>query len=317
MSFQLQINNQRETEAIDISLGRQFFAPIVFLVFIILGASILLEDVGVSSGSAYTVDASANPAAINQLHRQLADLEGESQRLKAFAKKMVKLAKLDKGIFEFDKPPARGGLGGRNIFQRFTANMTIAMARDVDVLKKQLIEQSNQFERMQLVIRSKLLGESEKLSSWPVTAAYISSEYGLRKDPFTGRQRKHNGIDLAGPRGSDILSVAAGKVTFTGRKGGYGRFIEIKHADGVVSRYAHLEASLVKKGQTVAVGEKIARLGTSGRSTGPHLHLEILKNNKNIDPMIFLQKKTNKSLLNATIRFSHSVKREFISRNIL
>jgi len=88
-----------------------------------------------------------------------------------------------------------------------------------------------------------------------------------------------------------IRSVAAGKVSFSGRKGGFGRFIEIEHAHGIVSRYAHLEASLVKKGQTVAVGEKIARLGTSGRSTGPHLHLEILKNNKNINPMIFLTKK--------------------------
>jgi len=255
-----------------------------------MGVSIFLESAGGASRSTYTVDASVRPAAINQLQRQLAELDGESQRLREFAKRMVKLAKLDKGIFDFDKPPARGGLGGRNIFQRFTSSMTTSMARDADVLKKQLIERSNQLERMQLVLKSRILGESENISTWPVLTAYISSEYGVRKDPFTGRKRKHNGIDLAGPRGSDILSVAAGKVTFTGRKGGYGRFIEIKHPGGIVSRYAHLEASLVKKGQTVSIGERIARLGTSGRSTGPHLHLEILKNNKHIDPMIFLKK---------------------------
>ena len=290
MSFQLKINSQRERQIIEISLGRQFMAPIILLVSIIMGVSIFLESAGGLSRSTYTVDASVRPAAINQLQRQLAELDGESQRLKEFAKRMVKLAKLDKGIFDFDKPPARGGLGGRNIFQRFTSSMTTSMARDADVLKKQLIERSNQLERMQLVLKSRILGESENVSTWPVLTAYISSEYGVRKDPFTGRKRKHNGIDLAGPRGSNILSVAAGKVIFTGRKGGYGRFIEIKHSGGIVSRYAHLEASLVKKGQTVSIGERIARLGTSGRSTGPHLHLEILKNNKHIDPMIFLKK---------------------------
>ena len=290
MSFQLKINSQREQQVIEISLVRQFIAPIILLVSIIMGVSIFLESAGGASRSTYTVDASVRPAAINQLQRQLAELDGESQRLREFAKRMVKLAKLDKGIFDFDKPPARGGLGGRNIFQRFTSSMTTSMARDADVLKKQLIERSNQLERMQLVLKSRILGESENISTWPVLTAYISSEYGVRKDPFTGRKRKHNGIDLAGPRGSDILSVAAGKVTFTGRKGGYGRFIEIKHPGGIVSRYAHLEASLVKKGQTVSIGERIARLGTSGRSTGPHLHLEILKNNKHIDPMIFLKK---------------------------
>ena len=84
------------------------------------------------------------------------------------------------------------------------------------------------------------------------------------------------------------MSVAAGTVIFSGRKGGYGRVIDIKHANGLVSRYAHLQKSLVKVNQIIVAGEKIALLGTSGRSTGPHLHLEILKNNKNIDPLVFL-----------------------------
>lgn len=288
MSFQLQMNNTTQRQAMNILLGRQFFVPVIILVIMILSISLLLENTSASRRAVYAIEASANIDRINHLQRQLAGLEGESQRLKEFAKKMVSLAKLDKNIFEFDLPPARGGLAGRNIFQRYTANMSTIVRRDIKLLKHQLNEQSNQFERMQLVLRSRILRESDKRSSWPVKTAYISSTFGLRKDPFTGRQRRHNGIDLAGPRGSDILSVAAGEVIFTGRKGGYGRVIDIKHANGFVSRYAHLEASLVKKGQVVASGEKIALLGTSGRSTGPHLHLEILKNNKNIDPMTFL-----------------------------
>ena len=288
MSFQLKINNGTEQSAIDISLVGQFFMPVILLVTMILGVSVLLEKVSNPTGTAYSAEASVKKETIDKMRKQLAELEGESQRLKEFGKKMVKLAKLDKGIFDFDHPPARGGLAGRNIFQRYTDNMKTLARRDIKLLKNQFNERSNQFERMQLILRSRISRESEKRPRWPVKTAYVSSTFGLRKDPFTGRKRRHNGIDLAGPRGSDIFSIAAGKVMFTGRKGGYGRVIDIKHANGIVSRYAHLEKSLVKKGQIIAMGEKIARLGTSGRSTGPHLHLEILKNNKNIDPMIFL-----------------------------
>lgn len=287
MSFQLRISRDAEQQGINVSLPRQFFAPLFLLVFVIMGASFFLDSGG-SSRQVASTDGSVSASKINHLQLQVATLEGESQRLKEFAKKMVRLAKLDTDVFNFDKPPARGGLGGRNIFQRYTSALTVSMAGDLDGLKKQFLERSNQLERMQLILKSRILGESEKKSRWPVATAYISSTFGMRKDPFTGSLRMHRGLDLAGPRGSDIMSVAAGKVVFTGRKGGYGRVIEVQHADGLKSRYAHLEASLVKKGQTVELGEKIARLGTSGRSTGPHLHLEILRNNKNINPMVFL-----------------------------
>lgn len=288
MSFQLRINTRADLEAIEISFGRQFFMPVILLAVLIVCISALMGSDGIQKLTAYTVEGSLSPSEVNRLQLQVANLEGESQRLKEFAKKMVSLAKLDKAIFSFERSPARGGLGGRNIFQRYTSGITISVGNDLKLLKKQLIEQSNQFERMQLVLKSRMLGESEKRLGWPVLTGYISSTFGIRKDPFTGRRRKHNGIDLAGPRGSSILSVAKGEVLFTGRKGGYGRVVEIKHISGFVSRYAHLEASLVKKGQFVTLGEKIALLGTSGRSTGPHLHLEILKNNKNVDPIIFL-----------------------------
>ncbi|MGB1310514.1 MAG: M23 family metallopeptidase [Leucothrix sp.] len=289
MSFQLRVNNNTELRAINIAFGRQFMLPIALLVCAILCASSLLEVNHSVSPPVYGDDW-VDPANIGHIQQQLATLEGESQRLKAFAKKMVTLAKLDKTIFDFDKPPARGGLGGRNVAQRYTIGMVRAVDRDIDHLTQQLIERSNQFERMQLILQSRLLGESEKQSRWPVTTAYISSHYGMRKDPFTGRLRKHRGIDFAGPRGSSVRSIAAGKVVFAGRKGGYGRVVEIKHANGLLSRYAHLQLSLVKKGQSVVIGEKIAKLGSSGRSTGPHLHLEILKNNKNINPLVFLGK---------------------------
>ena len=287
MSLQLRIGKRVELRAIDVSFGGQFLAPLTLIVMMILGVSAVIENERAPVND-YAVSGADNSTDVDRLQREVANLEGESQRLKAFAKRMVSLAKLDKNTFDFDKPPARGGLGGRNIFQRYPSVSPSSVLNDVKALRKSFIEQSNQLERMQLILKSRILGESEKSLQWPVAVGYISSTFGVRKDPFTGRRRKHSGIDLAGPRGSAIFSVAKGVVLFTGRKGGYGRVIEIKHAGGVISRYAHLEASLVKKGQAITSGEKIARLGTSGRSTGPHLHLEIIKNKKNIDPLVFL-----------------------------
>ena len=287
MSFQFRINNKTELKAIDISFVKQFAVPVFLLVVLTLVLSLYLERFSDEAHVWQGAD-SRSSEAVSRLQRQIAELEGESQRLKAFAKKMVTLAKLDKNIFSFDEPPARGGLGGRNIFRRNPDEMAETVRKDIKGLQKQLIQQSNQFERMQLVLRSREIGKSLEISKWPVASGYLSSAFGMRKDPFNGRLRKHNGIDLAGPKGSDIMSVAAGTVIFSGRKGGYGRVIDIKHANGLVSRYAHLQKSLVKVNQIIVAGEKIALLGTSGRSTGPHLHLEILKNNKNIDPLVFL-----------------------------
>lgn len=284
MIFQLRLDSNKEIQAIEILFGRHFVLPVVALMMLIVGLSAQM----VSDGKYSQVIYPADPIVINRLQRQVANMEAESQRLREFAKKVVDLAKLDKDVFDFDKPPARGGLGGRNIFQHSTS-VTIELIQDVDILKKQFIDQSNQLERMQLILKSRIMGESEKRPSWPVATGYLSSTFGVRKDPFTGRLRRHRGIDLAGKRGSDIMSIASGEVIFSGRKGGYGRIVEIKHANGLVSRYAHLEASLVQEGQVVAIGEKIAKLGSSGRSTGPHLHLEILENNKNIDPLVFLR----------------------------
>ncbi len=289
MSFQVRINKKSELKAIDVSFVKQFVVPVFLLVVLTLSLSLFLDRFSHVSPTWQQGINSSSSETVSRLQKQIAELEGESQRLKAFAKKMVRLAKLDTNVFSFDEPPARGGLGGRNIFRRNSAEIAESVKKDIEELQKQLIQQSNQFERMQLVLKSREIGQSLEISKWPVASGYLSSKFGMRKDPFNGRLRKHQGIDLAGPRGSGIMSIAAGTVVFSGRKGGYGRVIDIKHANGLLSRYAHLQKSLVKVNQKIAAGEKIALLGTSGRSTGPHLHLEILKNNKNIDPLLFLE----------------------------
>jgi len=118
----------------------------------------------------------------------------------------------------------------------------------------------------------------------PIEKGYISSKYGFRRDPFTGRKRMHQGIDFAGRKGTPVNTVAGGVVQFVGRKGGYGNVVEIDHSNGLISRYAHLSSIDVKPDQVVKKGERIAAIGSTGRSTGPHLHLEVLKNGVRQNP---------------------------------
>lgn len=116
----------------------------------------------------------------------------------------------------------------------------------------------------------------------------ISSGFGNRRDPFTGGRAFHAGIDFPAPTGTTVKSAGHGKVTFVGQRAGYGNLVEVTHAPGLVTRYGHLSAFLVKEGQVVDAGTPIARVGSTGRSTGPHLHFEVRSKDKAVDPGKFL-----------------------------
>ena len=138
------------------------------------------------------------------------------------------------------------------------------------------------------------LGKAELIKSipnrWPVEGR-ITSAFGWRSSPFDRSKRKrefHDGIDIAAPRGTAVRAAADGVVIYAGWVSGWGRLIKIRHKGGIVTSYAHNASLLVKKGDTVAKGSVIAKVGSSGRSTGPHLHFAIEKNGKLVDPMIYL-----------------------------
>lgn len=119
----------------------------------------------------------------------------------------------------------------------------------------------------------------------------ISSPFGMRSDPFTGEERFHAGVDVAAPRGTAIRSVADGEVVFSGwRRGGAGRVVEVRHADGLVTSYAHAEKTLVRAGQHVVAGEVVATVGSSGRASGPHLHFGATRDGQAIDPAGILER---------------------------
>jgi murein DD-endopeptidase MepM/ murein hydrolase activator NlpD len=116
----------------------------------------------------------------------------------------------------------------------------------------------------------------------------ISSPFGNRKDPFTGRLAFHPGVDFPNPNGTTVMAAGAGVVSFVGQISGYGNAIEIDHGGGLITRYGHLSSFIAQKGDKVVAGTPIARVGSTGRSTGPHLHFEFRRNDVAIDPMQFI-----------------------------
>lgn len=126
--------------------------------------------------------------------------------------------------------------------------------------------------------------------AFPINAeSYETSPYGIRKDPFTKRPTMHTGLDMASYRMAPIVATADGKASFVGRRAGYGRVVEIDHGHGFKTRYAHLAKTYVKRGQKIKKGEKIAGMGSTGRSTSTHLHYEVIFNNQTYNPKAFLK----------------------------
>ena len=280
--------NNLSTE-LELSVWRQLVLPVFILALLILALSFVTDRV---QGGGYVsgIAAQYSESDLLILKKKIATLEAESLRLRAFAQKMVGLAKLDGELFSFDRPPAQGGLNGRNGGYSQRGRSLRQVNKDIEDLRQSMLRHSHQLERMQLVLKSRSFDGRSNLAQWPVAKGYVSSSFGMRKDPFNGRYRKHRGIDIAGPKGTEVMSIADGKVVHSGRNGGYGRMIEIEHDNKLRSRYAHLSATLVRKGERVSRGDVIGRVGSSGRSTGPHLHLEVLKNKKNVNPLSYLMK---------------------------
>jgi murein DD-endopeptidase MepM/ murein hydrolase activator NlpD len=126
----------------------------------------------------------------------------------------------------------------------------------------------------------------------PVEELYMTSNYGYRRDPFTGRAAFHSGVDFAAPIGTEILAAASGVVRYAEFHPQYGYMIDIDHGDGLLTRYAHCSRLFVKAGEFVKRGEKIASVGNTGRSTGPHLHFEVRNQDEPVNPLQFLRRES-------------------------
>jgi murein DD-endopeptidase MepM/ murein hydrolase activator NlpD len=164
-----------------------------------------------------------------------------------------------------------------------------ALGRDIDVLADGLTERLVTMQVLDMALTRRRADLARLPTSMPVTDyPYLSSSYGWRRHPVSGRYSRHDGLDFAAPRGTPILAAAGGVVVAAGRDAGYGNRVEIDHGDGLMSRYAHASEVLVKPGDLVERGQPVARVGSSGVSTGPHLHFEVRLDGQALDPRLFV-----------------------------
>jgi len=217
---------------------------------------------------------------INALALRLGKLQAHVMRIDALGQRLTKMAKLEAGEFDFEHAPAQGG----PLETEGIAMSVPDFLKSLEELSAQLEDRGKQMAVLETMMMSRNLQAEVMPAGRPVNRGWLSSYYGLRTDPFSGRRVHHSGVDFAGRLGSDVVSVAAGVVTFASRRSGYGNLVEINHGNGYVTRYGHNRKILVKVGETVKKGQVIAEMGTTGRSTGPHVHFEVLLNGRAVNP---------------------------------
>jgi murein DD-endopeptidase MepM/ murein hydrolase activator NlpD len=226
-------------------------------------------------------DARAN---LDALAMRIASLQAHLMRLDAVGQRLVSLGKLDKDEFDFSDDPAVGGLTLGDGRPQEVSELAAEMQR-VDQLLGDREKKLSMLEG--LLVNRELIRELQP-SGRPVSKGWVSSLYGYRTDPFTGRKSLHRGMDFAAKEGSEVKAVAAGMVVRANKDRGYGNVVEIRHADGYSTRYAHNKQNLVQPGDMVSKGQAIALLGSTGRSNGPHVHLEVRRNGRTLDPRRYL-----------------------------
>ena len=218
------------------------------------------------------------------LTNQLSKMQGRLWRIEALAAHMRDLSGLQDDEFNFEQTVAQGG----PLAEEAREFAWVDLQTQLNQLALQLDRREKELGILDTVMVELQRSEQVQLSGRPIAKGWLSSAYGNRMDPITGQPAWHAGVDFAGSQGSDVLAVASGVVVFADRRDGYGKLVEINHGNGVSTRYGHHDKLLVKAGEIVKKGDVIGLMGSSGRSTGPHVHFEVLRNGRNIDPTRFI-----------------------------
>lgn len=222
---------------------------------------------------------------IAALTRRVGELQARVLRVDALGQNLMASADLSGEEFDFESRPAMGGPESEASGESQT---TSGLEHQISALETRLRSREKQLSLLDRLIANRELKSQREVDGRPVTWGWTSSPYGYRTDPFNGHRAWHTGVDIAGREGGDVVSVGAGVVTAAKAKGGYGYFVEIDHGDGYQTRYAHAKKLLVDKGDIVEKGQKIAVMGSTGRSTGPHVHFEVVKDGSRKNPTDFM-----------------------------
>jgi len=218
---------------------------------------------------------------------RMAELQTRLTRLDALGERLIDQSKLDKGEFNFGDLPAIGGPSRQDVGSVYQAPGIMSV---LDELSEQIDNREQQLEVLDSLLGEKKITRDTFVAGLPIRKGWMSSRYGMRTDPFTGRLAWHGGVDFAGKTGSDIVSVASGVVTWAAKRYGYGLMVEVNHGNGYKTRYAHCNEIKVKVGEVVRKDQVVALMGSTGRSTGPHVHFEVYKNGRTVDPAAYIHR---------------------------
>jgi murein DD-endopeptidase MepM/ murein hydrolase activator NlpD len=226
---------------------------------------------------------------VDALAVRIGQMNAQLLRLDALGKRLTEMAGIDSREFNFDDLP---GVGGARPPAGGDADRLKAAAREIsgmlDQIQQRLDSRDAQLLALEGAILARELDRATRPSGKPVQSGYISSHFGTRQDPFSGHGASHMGVDFAGRAGSEVVAVGEGLVIDAGYHDEYGHLVEIRHGNGYVTRYAHNQRTLVKAGDRVTRGQPIALMGSTGRSTGAHVHFEVLKDGRPVNPLAYV-----------------------------
>ena len=226
----------------------------------------------------------------NALAIRIARLDAHVVRIDELGKRLTSMAHIDHRDINFDEEPPVGGPEGED--DGVSPGLS-DLSSSLSQLEQRVELRDAQLAALENVMLSRDLNASIRPEGRPVTQGFISSYFGERNDPITGKEEFHKGVDFAGNEGDPVVAVAAGVVTWAGDRTGWGKLVEIDHGKGYTTRYAHNERTLVTVGQTVRRGQEIALMGSTGHSTGPHVHFEVLHNGRQVNPLSFIEQTTS------------------------
>ena len=224
---------------------------------------------------------------IDALGRQLGSLQAQVSRINAVEQRIAEVAGINLEDFQFDQEPPIGGVNKGDDIDLEQIDIEDAIRE----IEQQLYASESQIATVDFLLSERSLASQQTAAGWPVKGGWVSSNFGSRMHPVTGKKQFHKGVDIPGKVGADVLSVADGVVIRSENSSDYGWLVEIDHGDNYTTLYSHNKSNAVAVGEMVKKGQTIAEIGSTGRSTGPHVHFEVHKKGRVINPLKYLYKK--------------------------
>jgi len=224
---------------------------------------------------------------IDVLGRRIGSLQAQVSRINAVEQRIADVSGINLVDFQFDQDPPIGGasIGDESDLEQ------IDIENAIRSIEKELSARESEIAAVDFILSRKSLASQQTPAGWPVRGGWVSSSFGSRMHPMTGKKQFHKGVDIPGKLGAHVLSVADGVIVRSEKNSNYGWLVQIDHGDNYTTLYSHNRKNLVEVGETVKKGQPIAEIGSTGRSTGPHVHFEVHKKGRVINPVKYLYKK--------------------------